>query len=227
MRAALGNFCLMKVNLPEIAWDRVFAPSSCLALIATVDARGRVNAAAYGTCTRVNHNPMSIAFACNPDRDTARNLEEVGEFTVSLPAFDRALLERVRVVGLPFARGVNELERAGLTALPATTVRPPRIAECNRHFECVVEWTKDWNERRMVVGRVTAVSADADCIDDAGFVRWDVAKPAHFCGAPYHNMFVAAYQTIAVDVAYDGPEVAAYEASERAMFADLQPREGG
>lgn len=216
----------MKLNQPEAYWDRLFAPSSCLALITTVDAHGRVNAASYGTCTRVNHNPMSIAFACNPERDTARNLEEIGEFVVSLPAFDRALLEKVRVVGLPFAPGVNELEKANLTALASLTVRPPRIAECQRHFECTLEWTKDWNGRRMVVGKVTAASVDADCVDEAGFVQWNRVKPAHFCGAPYHNMFVAAYKTIAVDVPYEGPEVAAYDASERAIFANLQPPGG-
>ena len=131
---------------------------------------GRVNAASYGTCTRVNHNPVYIAFTCRPERDTARNLEEVDEFVVNLPRFDRESLEKVRVVGLPFARGVSELEKAELTALASETVRPPRIVECPRHFECKVEWTKDWMGRRMVVGKVTAASVDEDCVDENGFV---------------------------------------------------------
>jgi len=213
----------MKLNQPEVYWDRLFAPSSCLAVITTVDAAGHVNAASYGTCTRVHHNPMYIAFTCNSDRDTAKNLEEVGEFVVNLPSFDRVSLEKVRVVGLPFSRGVNELEKANFTETNATTVRPPRIIECPRHFECTVEWTKDWGGvRRMVVGKVTAASVDDDCVDERGFVLWNHVKPAHFCGAPYHNMFVAAYETMSVDVPYNGPEVEAYNDSERSMFADLE-----
>lgn len=212
----------MKQYQPELYWDRLFAPSSCLAVITTVDASGRVNAASYGTCTRVNHNPVYIAFTCRPERDTARNLEEVDEFVVNLPRFDRESLEKVRVVGLPFARGVSELEKAELTALASETVRPPRIVECPRHFECKVEWTKDWMGRRMVVGKVTAASVDEDCVDENGFVIWDRVKSAHFCGAPYHNMFVAAYETMSVGVPYEGPEVEEFEESERRLWANLE-----
>src|SRR5262245_42017645 len=112
-----------KLDQPEEYWDRLFAPSSCLAMITTVDAEGRVNAAAFGTCVRVNHAPVCIAFTCNVESDialghTAANVLATGEFVVNLPAFDRASLEKVRVVGLPFARGVDEMTRAGRTAIP-------------------------------------------------------------------------------------------------------------
>jgi hypothetical protein len=35
------------------------------------------------------------------------------EFVVNIPSFDRDILEKGRVVGLPFPHGVNELEKAG------------------------------------------------------------------------------------------------------------------
>src|SRR5580704_11077217 len=120
----------MKIVQPEAWWDRLFAPSSALAIITTADAEGAVNAAAFGTCTRVNHNPVDIAFSCRPEKDTSRNVFDTGEFVVNLPPFERTALEAVRVVGLPFARGVNELEKAGLHAVPSLKVAPPRIVEC-------------------------------------------------------------------------------------------------
>ncbi len=198
-----------KIGLPQKYHDRLFAPSSCLAIITTADAEGRVNAAAFGTCTRVNHNPVYIAFTTTVGNDTADNLLSTGEFVVNLPAFDRSMLEKVMVVGLSFAKGENELVRAGLTAIPSETIRPPRIVECPRHFECKVEWTKQWSGNRlMVCGLVTAASADADCVDAKGYVDWDKARPAHYCGAPYGdgNMFVKAYEAITVNVPYRGPE---------------------
>jgi len=209
-----------KLNQPPKYWDRLFAPSSCLAIITTVDARGRTNAASYGTCTRVNHEPVYIAFTTGIGKDTANNVLATGEFVVSLPAFERKILEQVRVVGLPFAPGVNELEKAGLTALPSTLVKPPRILECPRHFECKVEWTREWMGRLMVVGKLVAASVDADCVDGEGYVIWDRVKSAHFCGAPYKNRFVAAYEVMAVDMPYEGPEVALYEQAERVMFKE-------
>src|ERR1700756_2731702 len=105
-----------KLNQPPKYWDRLFAPSSCLAMITTVDRECRVNAASYGTCTRVHHEPVFIAFTANIGADNANILPPPGEFAATLPRFERASLEKVRVVGLPFAPGVSEIEKAGLTA---------------------------------------------------------------------------------------------------------------
>jgi flavin reductase (DIM6/NTAB) family NADH-FMN oxidoreductase RutF len=195
-----------KIDQPPEHWDQLFAPSSCLAVITTVDEAGRVNAASFGTCTRVCHDPVYIAFTVGTVKHTAENIRATGEFVVNLPPFERDLLEKVRVVGLPFERGVCELDKAGLTAIPAKTVRPPRIQEFPRHFECRVEWTREWVTRTMVCGRVVAVSVDEDCVDAAGKIVWDRAKPAHFCGRPYEGGFVAAYEAMSVGIPYDGPE---------------------
>lgn len=211
-----------KVSLPEKYHDRLFAPSSCLAIITTVDPEGRVNAAAFGTCTRVNHNPVYVAFTTTVGNDTGDNVLATGEFVVNLPAFDQTMLEKVMVVGLPFAKGESEIALAGLTEIASETVKPPRIAECPRHFECKVEWTKQWsNNRLMVCGLVSAASADADCIDSKGYVDWNKVRSAHYCGAPYGNMFVKAYEAVSVDVPYRGPEYEKFEAIRRRFFEDM------
>lgn len=210
-----------KLDQPEEYWDRLFAPSSALAMITTVDADGRVNAASYGTCTRVSHKPVYIAFTTTIGKDTARNIVATGEFTVNLPRFERSILEKVRIVGLPFAAGVNELERAGLTSIPGTVVRAPRIVECPRHFECKVDWTREFADNRMMVcGRLVAASVDSDCVDAEGWLLWDRAKPAHYCGGPYGGGFVAAYETMSVDLPYDGPEVASAAVGHRKLYGD-------
>jgi flavin reductase (DIM6/NTAB) family NADH-FMN oxidoreductase RutF len=212
---------IAKLDQPRKWWDRLFAPSSCLSMITTIDGVGRVNAATYGTCTRVHHKPVYLAFTANCDADTVRNVRETGEFIVNLPSFDKEGLEAARVVGLPFAPGVSELEKAGLTAMSSTRVNAPRILECSRHFECRVEWTKEWSGRLMIVGEVVAASCDAGSVDNDGFVLWDKVRPAHYCGAPYGGKFVAAYQTMDAALPYDGPEVAIFHARERGMFKEL------
>jgi flavin reductase (DIM6/NTAB) family NADH-FMN oxidoreductase RutF len=187
-----------KIDVPPEHWDRLFAPSSCLATITTVDGAGRVNAASYGTCTRVCHDPVYIAFTSGEGKDTYNNVLATKEFVVNLPAFDRRQLEQVRICGLEFAPGTNELAEAGLTELASTRVRPPRIADFGRHFECEVEWTQQWLYRLMVVGKVVAVSVTAGLTDADGYVLWDKVKSAHFCGAPYSTRFVAAYDVMDV-----------------------------
>jgi flavin reductase (DIM6/NTAB) family NADH-FMN oxidoreductase RutF len=189
-----------KVDVPPERWDRLFAPSSCLATITTVDAEGRVNAASYGTCTRVCHDPVYVAFTTGEGKDTYNNVLATGEFVVNLPAWERRQLEQVRICGLEYGPGVSELEKAGLTAIASKLVRPPRIADFGRHFECQVEWTHPWLYRLMVVGKVVAVSHTAGLTDAQGYVRWDEVKSAHFCGAPYEDRFVAAYDVMQVEL---------------------------
>jgi flavin reductase (DIM6/NTAB) family NADH-FMN oxidoreductase RutF len=101
-------------------------------------------------------------------------------------------------------------------------VRPPRISECPRHFECKVEWTREWaGGRLMICGKLVAASADSDCVDAKGYVRWDRARPVHYCGAPYGSLFVRAYETIEVATPYQGPERDDFESRRRAMFEDI------
>lgn len=204
-----------KIDADRKTWDRLFANVGQLAIITTVDGQGNVNAATFATCVRVVHDPVHISFTTSLCKDTWKNLEEVGQFTVNLPSFDRDILEKACILGLPFDRGVNELDKAGLTALPARKVQPPRIQECHRHFECEVVWTKDWTGRVMIVGNCVAASMDPDCVDARGYVVWDKVKPVVYCGAPYQkydgppykHWFVAAYETMSVETPYDGPEM--------------------
>ena len=194
-----------KIDVPTEHWDRLFAPSACLVMITTVDEAGRVNAASFGTCVRVCHDPVYIAFTVGTTKDTYDNVLATNQFVVNVPPFEREILEKVRVAGLEFPPKVNELEKAGLSALPSKIVKPPRIAECRSHFECQVEWTKQWLNRLMVVGKVVAASVDEGCVNEDGYVLWDRLKPAHYCGNAYKNGFVAAYQTMQVDMIYNEP----------------------
>jgi flavin reductase (DIM6/NTAB) family NADH-FMN oxidoreductase RutF len=201
-----------KIDIPYEGWDRLFSPVACVVMITTVDANGTTNAGSFATCVRVNHEPTCIAFTVEKNKDTYHNVLANEEFVVNIPYFDREMLEKVRVVGLCFPPGVNELEKADLTAIPSKIVKPPRIEECKSHFECRVDWTKEWLNRLMVVGRVVAASVNEDCVDQNGYIRFDQFKPAHYCGTAYKGqkadtaMFVGSYETIEVEMVYHGPE---------------------
>jgi len=194
-----------KIDVLAKHWDRLFAPSSCLVMITTVDKEKRINAASFSTCVRVCHDPVYIAFTVGATKDTYHNVLATEEFVVNVPSFEREILEKVRVVGLEFPPGVNELEKAGLKAISSKVVKPPRIAECRSHFECKVEWTKQWLHRLMVVGKVVAASVDEGYVDENGYIVWNKLKPAHYCGHEYKTKFVAAYQTMEVDMVYKEP----------------------
>lgn len=212
-----------KATVPPEHWDAAFAPSSLVSVITTVNDAGQPNAAAFGTCTRVSHDPVSLAFATGAGKDTFNNVLETGEFVVNVPAFEIPQMEAVRVMGLDFAPGVDETGPAGVTPLPSTVVRPPRIAEFNRHFECTVEWTKQWRDRLVICGLVVAVTCDPGVVNADGQLVWDVAKPFHFCGWPYENAFVPAYEVTRVGLPYAGPEATAGERDIPEQYSKLTP----
>ena len=155
-----------KIDVRPEWWDNIFAPSSCLVIITTADKDGRVNAAAFGTCTRVCHDPMYISFTCGSGKDTYDNVLATGEFVVNVVPFEQTMLDKTLICGLPFRGGENELIKAGLTPVPSRKLKPPRIAECHSHFECKVEWTREWVNRLMVCGKVEAVSIEV--VGDTG-----------------------------------------------------------
>jgi flavin reductase (DIM6/NTAB) family NADH-FMN oxidoreductase RutF len=181
-----------KIDIAPENWDAIIAPTSVLAIITTVDVRGNVNAASYGSTVRVCHDPVQLSFTCTRGSDTHANVLATHEFVVNLVSFDEELLEKVLIVGLPWRAGINELEKVGLTTVPSKTVAPPRIVECYAHFEMKVEWTRSWIHRMMVTGDTRAVSVTDGCVDARQMINWDVARPAHFCGGRYMDHFVPA-----------------------------------
>ena len=130
-----------KIDVPAENWDKLFAPSACLVTITTADNDGRVNAASYGTCVRVCHDPVYLSFTTAEGKDTYNNILANGEFVVNVPSHDREILEKVRVCGLEFPPGVNELEKAGLTALASKAVKPMAPPTKSRNTGCPPRWS--------------------------------------------------------------------------------------
>ncbi len=104
----------------EMLRDRLFAPGSRAAIITSVDKDGRVNAASYATAVRIVHNPVQIAFTTASPATPARTSTRPGVRGRACRRSSAEILEKVRVVGLPFARGVTSWRKPALTALPSS-----------------------------------------------------------------------------------------------------------
>jgi len=124
-------------------------------VVTTVSSEGIPNAA-LKTNFMILKALEAVAFHCYPFHDTYENIVETGEFVVNLPSEE--LAEKIMVTAVDFPHNVNEIDKAGLTALPSEQVKPPRIAECKLHMECELKWYKD----TIIVGEVVAASADED-----------------------------------------------------------------
>jgi flavin reductase (DIM6/NTAB) family NADH-FMN oxidoreductase RutF len=209
--ARVQSFLDRKIDVPESGYDRLGSPVASVVVITTVDEEGRVNAAPVATCLRNNHVPTCFEFTMDTRRHTAQNVLATKQFVVNVVPFDRNILERVQVTAMSFPKGVNELDIAGLTAIPSGVVRAPRIGECRSHFECELEWTKQWFETRLtIVGRVVAASVDRDCIDEKGYILHDKLMPTQYAGQAYNGRYLGAPQIMDVPWVWDGPDPKTY-----------------
>ena len=146
-----------------------------IALVATVDPDGVANVAPFSFFTVVSSNPPFIAFAPHrkgrngTKKDTLRNIEQVGEFTVSVVTEEIA--ERVNQCAAPLPYGDSEFEHSGLTPVAAERVKAPLVAESPVGLECVLEEIRTYGDEggagSLVVGRVVLMHFDATVRDPA------------------------------------------------------------
>lgn len=115
-----------------------------IALVSTVSPEGAPNLAPFSFFNGVGSNPMTLLFcpgntADGGEKDTLRNakpVEEggVGEFVVNLARED--YVRRMVAAAATLPPGDSEFEAVGLSAVPSTVVRPPRVGESPVAFEC-------------------------------------------------------------------------------------------
>lgn len=105
-----------------------------------------------------------FAFVCWRSHHTAQNVLRDGEFVVNVPGAD--IGEAAERTASPYPDEVDEVAEAGLTAIPAAVVRPPRIKECKAHFECTLEWFKEVDDKGGILfcGRIVSASGDREAL---------------------------------------------------------------
>jgi flavin reductase (DIM6/NTAB) family NADH-FMN oxidoreductase RutF len=98
-------------------------------------------------------------------KDSRANIRETGEFVVNLVAEWNA--EAMNITGIEFDPSVDELAQAGLTPVPSSYVKPPRIAESPVAMECKLMQIVDMGESGLVLGRIVAMHVHDEFVLDA------------------------------------------------------------
>jgi len=113
-----------------------------VALASTINHRGEVNLSPFSFFNVFSANPPVLIFSPalrvrdGSSKHTLRNVMEIPEVVIQVVPF--ALVEQVSLASSEYAEGVNEFQKAGLTAWPSFKVAPPRVAESPVHMECKV-----------------------------------------------------------------------------------------
>lgn len=152
--------------------------------ISSVSHDGIVNLAPFSMFNQLGYDPPIVMFSganrpgTGQRKDSVTNAEETGEFVVNMATYD--LREKISATAQFVEPEVDEFELAGLTKLPSTLVKPPRVAESPIHLECKYHSTLTLPAHRrptihhVVIGEVVGIHINDDVIGADG--KLDIKK---------------------------------------------------
>ena len=114
-----------------------------IAWVSTMSADGELNLAPFSYFTAVCTDPMTLLFCPGwssmrgRNKDTQYNIEETGEFVINVT--NEATKEAMNLTATEFESDVDEFEWAGVTPVPSTKIKVPRVAEAPVSFECKLQ----------------------------------------------------------------------------------------
>jgi flavin reductase (DIM6/NTAB) family NADH-FMN oxidoreductase RutF len=172
-------------GLPRDPFKAIVSPRP-VGWVTSMSAGGEINLAPYSFFNAVSDDPPIVMFSSDGYKDSLTFVAQTKEFVCNLATFD--LRSEVVATSETFARGVNEMAKAGLVAAPSRLVRPPRVANSPCALECkllqIVDLANLDGElvhRHVVFGQVVGVHIDDRFIKNG---RLDTAamQPIARCG---------------------------------------------
>jgi flavin reductase (DIM6/NTAB) family NADH-FMN oxidoreductase RutF len=135
-----------------------------IAWVCSRSADGVLNLAPHSFYTVACVDPPVVQFTSVGRKDSLRNVEATGEFTVSLTP--EALFEQINATGTDFPAGMSEAEACGVRLEPSDRVSVPRVAESPVAVECRLHSTVRLGDSTVVFGAVQAITAWESAVRD-------------------------------------------------------------
>src|SRR5690606_28827631 len=136
----------------------------------TVDKDGRVNLSPFSFFNIFSTDPPIMIFSParsgrdNSLKHTHENVLEVPEVVIN--AVNYPMVEQMSLTSTRYEKGVNEVEKAGVTQVPSHRVRPPRVAESPVSIECTVDKVMELSKRpgagNLIFAKVELVHVNTD-----------------------------------------------------------------
>ncbi|GAA2479453.1 flavin reductase family protein [Streptomyces thermolineatus] len=134
-----------------------------IAWVSTTSADGVDNLAPHSFFTISCASPPVVQFSSVGRKDSLRNIEATGEFTVNFAP--EHLFEQINATGTDFPPGVSEFDAVGIAREPGRKVRPPRVAASPVALECRLHSTVLLGDSTVVFGRVVHAAVSEAVLD--------------------------------------------------------------
>lgn len=152
-------------------------------MVSMMDKNGNYNIITIGWAGTICTNPPMVSISVRPERYSYQILRESGEFVINLTT--RELAYATDYCGVKSGRDVDKFRELKLTALPASKVGAPLIAESPVNIECRVCQVMPLGSHHMFLAEVAAVHADEKYMDEKRRFHLEKAEPIVYCHGAY------------------------------------------
>ncbi|MBQ5329477.1 MAG: flavin reductase family protein [Oscillospiraceae bacterium] len=120
----------------------------------------------------INSSPAMTYISVRPERWSHHLIAESGEFVINVTTAD--LVRAADFCGVRSGKDTDKFEEMKLTALPASKVSAPILAQSPVSLECKVTEVKHLGSHDMFIAEIVAIQVEDKYIDEAG--RLDLRK---------------------------------------------------
>ncbi|MDQ3048121.1 MAG: flavin reductase family protein [Bacteroidota bacterium] len=145
-----------------------------IAFASTIDKDGRPNLAPFSFFNVFSANPPIVVFSparsgrTGQSKHTFDNIKEVPEVVINMVNFD--MVQQTSLASTEYAKGVNEFEKAGFTAIPSEHVKPFRVKESPAQLECkvlnVIELGTHGGAGNLIICEVVLLHINENILDE-------------------------------------------------------------
>lgn len=154
-------------------------------MVSVADKNGKNNIITLAWVGTVCSEPPMVSISVRPERYSYSILKETGEFVINLTT--KELTFATDYCGVKSGRNVDKFKEMRLTALPASEVKAPLIAESPVNIECRVREVKPLGSHDMFLADVAAVHADERYMDENHKFHLDLAEPIVYSHGTYFS----------------------------------------
>ena len=147
-----------------------------IAFASTIDEKGRPNLSPFSFFNVFSANPPILIFSParrvrnNTTKHTLENVLKTREVVINVVNYN--MVQQMSLSSTEYGEGVNEFNKAGLTALKSEAIRPFRVAESPVQFECKVTKVEalgnDGGAGNLIFSKVVKIHIDETILNEAG-----------------------------------------------------------
>lgn len=175
----MKSFSPSDISTPELQGylQGAIAPRP-IAFASTIDENGNPNLSPFSFFNVFSANPPILVFSParrvrgNTTKHTLENAMATKEVVINVVNYE--IVQQMSLSSTEYALGVNEFEKAGLTAVKSDIVKPYRVGESPVQFECkvneVIHLGTEGGAGNLIICEVVKIHINEDILDEKGTI---------------------------------------------------------